>query len=100
MSQISIVVEDPGSEIQEGTLGGGGLLRPRAPVEIETGVLKASFSRLAGQISEIFQDVKNVGDFQLRQVQLSVEISAQGGVSLIGTAKVGTRGAITLTFGL
>ena len=34
----------------------------------------------------------------LQEVQIGVEISASGGVQLVGTAQAGTTGAITLVF--
>ena len=46
----------------------------------------------------MMQDVKKVGDFGLTQVQLTVELNAEGGVALIGSAKAGIRGGIILTF--
>jgi hypothetical protein len=39
-----------------------------------------------------------VGDYELHEVKLQVEISAKGGVNLVGTAEAGGKGAITLTF--
>ncbi len=95
MSTISVVVEET-DEPQSGTLG---VLTPGSRIkEIDTDKLRQSVSKLSEQISGIFADIKKVSEFQLKQVQLSVEISAEGGVALIGTAKAGVKGAITLTF--
>ena len=47
----------------------------------------------------IRDDLGTVGGFKLNQVAIQVEINAEGGVELVGTAKVGAKGAITLTFG-
>jgi hypothetical protein len=46
----------------------------------------------------VFNDVKRVGNFRLKQVTIQVEVTAEGGIELIGTAKLGGKGAITLTF--
>lgn len=95
MSTIPVIVEDTTS--RPGTLSGG-TLSDAGKKNIDTEKLRNSLSELSGQISEILQDIKNVGDFKLREVNLSVEISAEGGVALIGTAKAGAKGAISLTF--
>lgn len=97
MSKISVIVEEETKS--EGHLGGGKKESKIGPKEIKADVLKENMSKLYGQVSEIMKDMKSVGDFKLQQVQLAVEISAEGGVSLIGTAKAGAKGAITLTFG-
>ena len=49
-------------------------------------------------LSAVFADLKQVGGFEVKEVQVSVEVSAEGGVSLLGTAKASAGGAITLTF--
>ncbi len=46
----------------------------------------------------MFEDIKSVGDFKLSQVDVKLEINAEGGVALIGTAKAGATGAINLSF--
>ncbi len=72
--------------------GGSGAL------DLDVTKLRDSFARLSGQIAETLEDVRQVGDFNLKQVQFQVEISSEGGVTLIGSLKAGVRGAITLTF--
>jgi hypothetical protein len=39
-----------------------------------------------------------VGQFKLKEITMQVEISASGGISIIGTASIGGKGAITLKF--
>ena len=81
---------------QPGTLG---ILDPeRLVTEIDTDRLREALSGLTGQIAEVLQDIRAVGHFRLTQVQVAVEISAEGGVALIGSAKAGAKGAIHLTF--
>jgi len=66
--------------------------------EIDVDTLKQSLSRLTGQLDSLFQDLKAVGSFKLDQVEVSLEISAEGGVALIGTAKAGASEAVKLAF--
>jgi len=65
---------------------------------IDVDKLRDSFSKLSEQISEVLRDIKKVGDFRLKEVEVQVEVSSEGGVNLVGTLKAGIRGAITLTF--
>lgn len=95
MSTIPVIV-DSGGDTQPGTLG---VLTSGARIkEIDTELLQQSLARLSEQIATLLQDVKHVGAFRLKEVQLQVEVTAEGGVALIGIAKAGVTGAITLTF--
>jgi len=101
MSVIPIIVPDnlnhEGEEDQqEETLGFFSGTHKLKYVDTET--IQESLTNLSGQISEVLQKIKSVGDFKLKEVQLSVEINAEGGVALIGSAKAGVKGAILLTF--
>jgi hypothetical protein len=71
-----------------------------APVltEISIEQLKNNLTRLNQDIGELFSNIKMVGDFNLKEVEVGIEISAQGGVNLIGTLTAGAKTAITLTF--
>lgn len=99
---ISVIVE----EEDDGYLSYDSLGTTRGPVEggrarskaMDVGKLRESFAGLSAQVSTILRDVKKIGDFELKQVQLQVEISSEGGVHLVGTLKAGVKGAITLTF--
>lgn len=102
MSTIPIVVaEEEKAKPKSGTLGGG-TKSPKTGIKIkhiDTEVLRASLGTLSTQISEVLPSIKKeFGEFKLKEVQLQVEVSAEGGVALIGTAKAGTSRAITLTF--
>lgn len=66
--------------------------------EIDVEKIKASLKDLTGKLTGIFEDIKTVGRFDLNTVQLAVQISAEGGVSLVANAKAGMSGTITLTF--
>ena len=95
MDTIPVVLEK--EDVPEsGTLG---VFTPKAVIQdVNVETLKKSLSSLSENISNIMTDIRSVGGFQLKQVQLSVEISAEGGVAIIGTAKAGAKGAIMLTF--
>src|SRR5262245_40054070 len=95
MSTIPVIVERE-KEPQSGTLG---VLTATTQIkEIDTDKIRQSFSKLSEQLSTLLQDIKQVGQFKLKEVQLQVEVTAEGGVALIGVAKAGVSGAITLTF--
>jgi hypothetical protein len=66
--------------------------------EVPIARLKENLDRLAGGLSQLFSDIKKVGAFRLSEISLQVEISAEAGVTMIGTSKVGGKGAITLKF--
>lgn len=60
--------------------------------------LRSQMESVCGAVSQLFEDIKKVGQFRLQEITIQVEITAEGGVELIGTAKVGGKGAITLKF--
>ncbi|MBF0453044.1 MAG: hypothetical protein HQK75_20250 [Candidatus Magnetomorum sp.] len=60
--------------------------------------LRQSLADFSEGISEICSDIQHVGTFKLKQVEVLVELTAEGGFALFGLAKVGTKGAINLTF--
>lgn len=66
--------------------------------KIDVSKLRQSITDLNRQISEFFGDIKDIGAFKLKEIEVSVEISAEGGIHLIGTMQAGARGAISLTF--
>lgn len=97
MSTIPVIVEKE-NQTDSDTLG---ILSPDSYIkDIDTDVLKESFSSLSEKISSILSSAKQVGDFKLKEIKLAVEINAEGGVSLVGNAKAGAKGAITLTYSI
>ena len=60
--------------------------------------LKENLTTVCQGVATVLTDIRKVGGFELKTVTLQVEVSASGGVSLIGTANVAGKGAITLTF--
>ncbi len=71
----------------------------RVPLDKLRASLGDTCQNVATLLKGIRDDLGEVGGFKLRQVAIQVEINAEGGVELVGTAKVGAKGAITLTFG-
>jgi hypothetical protein len=67
-----------------------------ADVPVDT--LKASLKSATSLLAEAFQEIRQVGQFSLSEVSIELEVSAEGGVSFIGTAKVSGSGSITLKF--
>ncbi len=98
MNTIPVIIDND-IEPEEDTLG---LLsaesgEPRIKnLKIDT--LRESLSHLSESAAGIFQDIKQVGEFRLKEIELQVEITAEGGFALVGMAKAGAKGAIKLTF--
>jgi hypothetical protein len=85
-----------------------------APVGVEKGVLRSSgdavlerinvaklnsnLKSLAQDLEELLQGVEAKGGFNLSEIEIGVEVTAEAGVTLIGTAKVGGTAALTLRF--
>ena len=63
---------------------------------IEVDTLQESVKSLTQKLGQIFSDLKAVGDFKLKEVEISVEVSADGRIILVGTA--GVKGGISLKF--
>ena len=80
-------------EIKEGFGGGASRVVP-----FDTAELAESLRALSTQLGDLFGGLRAVAGYELQQVQVSLEVSAEGGFNLIGSAKAGGKGAITLTF--
>jgi hypothetical protein len=66
--------------------------------QIPVDVLRSNLANISLSVLNVLEDIKQVGRFKLKEVTLEVEVSASGGVSLIGTANLGGKGAISLKF--
>ncbi len=107
MADIPVLV-DPDSEPaagpapaarRSGTLSAISAASPASRIKLlDAEKLRKSVGSLARQVTGLFDDLEHDDRYRLETVQVSLEISAEGGVSLIGTAKAGARGGITLTF--
>lgn len=74
--------------------GGGALGLVTIPVE----TLRENFRQATQMLSEALADIQNVGTYELQEVEVGVEVSAEGGVQFVGTAKLAGSGAIKLKF--
>lgn len=63
-----------------------------------TDKLTDSLKDIHENLNELFGSIKSVGDFELQEVKLTLSITAEGGFALIGSAKAGMKGGITLSF--
>ncbi|WP_330280203.1 hypothetical protein OHO83_34135 [Streptomyces sp. NBC_00569] len=68
---------------------------------IPTAVLRENLQRSVDTLQQVLADLRVPdGGMSLQQAQVSFEITATGGIAIVGTsAQVGAKGAITLTFG-
>ena len=69
----------------------------RVPIDVIA--LKAQMGGLLQVMGDLFDQAEQQSGMKLNEVQLSVEINAEGQVSLIGSGgKIGNKGGITLKF--
>jgi hypothetical protein len=69
--------------------------------EIPITVLRDNLRRTVAGLRELFDEIARTGgELPLRQAQIGFEVTASGGIALLGTtAEIAGKGAITLTFG-
>ena len=73
------------------------LRRKRVPLDAHA--LKSQMQGMIAIINDLFEQAEPSGGLQLNEVELSVEINAEGQVSLVGNGgKLGNTGGITLKF--
>ena len=97
MAMIPVFV-DEASAPPPGTLGGGVLNPTPVLKQIDAETIQRGLQQLSEQIAGLVQQTKQAGGMHLKQIQVQVGITAEGGIALIGLAKAGVSGAITLTF--
>lgn len=66
--------------------------------EIPVDRLRENLERVSHALLKVLADIKSVGDFELAEVEVGVEITAEGGVNFIGSSKVGGKAGIKLKF--
>jgi hypothetical protein len=91
---ISVLVTS--AEPGKGIFGNG----PVVPVEIPVERLKASLSDLVAKLRAATTNLaaKAADGLSLKELEVGIELTAEGGVSLIGTAKAGATASLKLTF--
>jgi hypothetical protein len=99
MGKISVIVEES-NETRTGTLGILDRERIKTAVkEVDAEKIQKSLRELVEQLSGIMKEDKiKLGSLHLSELEVNVEITAEGGVALVGVAKAGIKGAITLKF--
>jgi hypothetical protein len=93
MNEIQILIDEPKSP-KGGKLGPGGGNKSSV-ASVATEKLQASLNHLTQQLRTMLKDIREVGDYELKEIELQAEISADGFV-LVG--KAGVKGAVTLKF--
>jgi hypothetical protein len=115
-AQLWIVTEVETTETKETVRGerggsnrGGGFYPPevteqtrtfiRQRVPLDAVALKTQMKGLLQVVSEVFDQASTQSGLQLDEVELSVEINAQGQVSILGSGgSLSDKGSIKLTF--
>jgi hypothetical protein len=93
-----VLKEEPDDQQTMGGLfrrGDAEVVMKNIPVEI----LRKNLRRTVTTLRSLFDELDSGPEpVKLREAQISLEVSASGGIQLIGTAAVGAKGAITLVF--
>jgi hypothetical protein len=68
--------------------------------EIPLDRLQAQLDALSASVGQMLDSAstQDEGSIRLTQISIQVEVTASGGINLIGTATVGATSAMTLTF--
>ena len=67
--------------------------------EIPVGALRENLKAAVATLRSLFDELADQSSsLPLREAQIGFEVSASGGIQLIGTSQVGAKGAITLVF--
>jgi hypothetical protein len=92
---IRTVVAPVGDAEEKGVLSS-----PVSHVVADVGLdsLKVNLAKLTRDLGELFTAQATDSSFGLKQIEVGVEITAEGGVNLIGSLTAGARASITLTF--
>lgn len=95
---VSLTANGEIADDEMGIFGHNGSAAKVGEALIPVEKLKTNLEQVSRSVLSVIKDIKEVGQYKLKEVTLQVEVSASGGVSLIGTANVGGKGAITLKF--
>lgn len=67
---------------------------------IPIAVLRDNLHRTVTELRKLFDEIStDKSGMPLKQVQVQFEVTATGGITLVGTAQIASKSAITLTFG-
>ncbi len=79
--------------------GGKGLLSTgvKAPIKLNAEALRNNLTDFIQAISETIKGLPALADpYKLEEIELVVEVNAEGSIQLVGGVKVGASGGITL----
>jgi hypothetical protein len=101
---VSVTGERSGEDVGGG-FGEAGLveqvktLAKRKRVSLDAQALKAQISSMLAIMDEVFSEANTRTGLRLDEVELSVEINAEGQISIVGNGgKLGNSGGMTLKF--
>lgn len=92
---VAVWIAPVDTETSKGLVGSAA---PAVLKELDPQQLNASLKKLAADMEVILSDVATAGGYCLDQIAIGAEINGEAGINLIGTAKVGGKATITLTF--
>lgn len=101
MESVPFLVVLPTKNDKNDEMGILGIIKSDADIgmkQIPVDVLKNNLATIAESMLNVLEDVKRIGQYKLKEVTMNIEVSANGGVSIIGTANIGGKGAISLKF--
>ncbi|MEU1277289.1 hypothetical protein [Streptomyces sp. NPDC005805] len=107
-----VSIEEPDEAEADGLAGDKGIFGRRGSNDgegsgaasvrnVPVAVLRENLQRAVDGLQQVIGTITvPEGGMALREAQISFEVTASGGIALVGTsAQVGAKGAITLTFG-
>jgi hypothetical protein len=69
----------------------------KGPVQLNVTVLSENLKKFVDSVNGMIAGLPKVGEpFRLEEIELSVEVNAEGNFQLIGGAKAGVTGGLTL----
>ncbi len=91
--------EDTGGSFVPRTIATEKTLATRKRVALDAQTLKVQMENMIAIVNDLFSQADTTTGLRLDEVELSVEINAEGQISLVGNGgKLGNSGGITLKF--
>ena len=81
------------------SLGSKGILSTgvAGPIKLRVETLKDNLAGFIVALNELIANIPNINEpFKLEEIQLVLEVNAEGSLQLVGGVKVGASGGITL----
>jgi hypothetical protein len=73
------------------------LLGFKGPVQLSVAVLGENLRKFVESVNTLVSDLPTIAEqFRLEEIELSVEVNAEGNIQLIGGLKTGVSGGLTL----